>query len=66
MPFATREAVPLAVGIGGPPTGTSAGGSLTLNDYRTAYESTADNLVGGDVNDATDVFVTSSTSCGEG
>jgi len=66
-PFTTGDDVaPLAVGIGGPPTGTTAGGSLTLTGYKTAFESAADNLVGGDVNDATDVFVTSSTSCAEG
>lgn len=66
-PFTTGDDVaPLAVGIGGPPTGTTAGGSLTLNGYKTAFESTADNLVGGDTNNTTDVFVTSSTSCAEG
>ena len=54
-PFATSDR-PLAIGIGAPPNGVTAGGSLTLNRFKTAFESTADNLVGGDVNDAGDVF----------
>ncbi len=65
-PFATSDPAPLAIGIGAPPDGVTAGGSLTLNGFKTAFESTADNLVGGDVNDAGDVFITSSTSCAEG
>ncbi len=65
-PFATSDPASLAIGIGGPPNGATAGGSLTLNGFKTAFESTADNLVGGDVNNTTDVFVTSSTSCAEG
>jgi len=44
------------VGVGDEPNGSVSGGSLTYEGGGVAFASDADNLVGGDVNEAADVF----------
>lgn len=56
-PVATGDTpVPVAVGIGGDPNGSVSGGSLSYDGSGVAFTSAADNLIGGDTNDATDAF----------